>query len=150
MSIEVVLVLFFAMILLGVPIAFSMIAISGLYFATGPIPSFVELLPQKMFEGIDFIILTAIPFFLLAGELMNRSGMAERLMHFANLVVGAVRGGFAVDPQFGSTSTVVREGIGGLSGQKLNAGDDLQVNPSEEVKALMVPKASRPSLAQAQ
>lgn len=60
----------------------------------------------------------------------------------------AVRGGFAVDPQFGSTSTVVREGIGGLSGQKLNAGDDLQVIPSEEVKALMVPKASRPSYAQ--
>jgi len=95
MSIEIVLLLFFGMILLGVPIAFSMIAISGLYFATGPIPSFVELLPQKIFEGVDFIILTAIPFFLLAGELMNRSGMAERLMHFANLVVGAVRGGFA-------------------------------------------------------
>ena len=54
----------------------------------------------------------------------------------------AVRGGFAVDPQFGSTSTVVREGIGGLSGQKLNAGDELEVNPSEEVTALMVPKAS--------
>ena len=95
MSIELVMLLFFGMILFGVPIAFSMIAISGLYFVTGPIPGFVELLPQKMFEGIDFIILTAIPFFLLAGELMNRSGMAERLMHFANLVVGQVRGGFA-------------------------------------------------------
>ncbi len=95
MSIGIVLLLFFAMIFAGVPIAFSMIAISGLYFVTGPIPSFVELLPQKVFEGVDFIILTAIPFFLLAGELMNRSGMAERLMTFANLVVGAVRGGFA-------------------------------------------------------
>ena len=79
MSIGIVLLLFFAMIFAGVPIAFSMIAISGLYFVTGPIPSFVELLPQKVFEGVDFIILTAIPFFLLAGELMNRSGMAERL-----------------------------------------------------------------------
>lgn len=95
MVIGSVLLAFFGMILIGVPIAFSMIAVSAVYFLLGPIPSFIELLPQKMFEGIDFIILTAIPFFLLAGELMNRSGMAERLMHFANLVIGGVRGGFA-------------------------------------------------------
>lgn len=95
MSIAIVLIVFFGMILIGVPIAFSMIAVSALYFVTGPIPSFVELLPQKIFEGIDLIILTAIPFFLLAGELMNRSGMAERLMHFANLLIGGIRGGFA-------------------------------------------------------
>jgi tripartite ATP-independent transporter DctM subunit len=95
MSLEVVLVLFFGMILIGVPISFAMISISGAYFLLGPIPSFVDLLPQKIFEGIDFIVLTAIPFFLLAGELMNRSGMAERLMHFSNLVIGRVRGGFA-------------------------------------------------------
>ena len=95
MSIEIVFILFLAMIIAGVPIGFAMISISGLYFALGPIPSFVTLLPQKIFEGVDFIILTAIPFFLLAGELMNRSGMAERLMTFANLVVGRVRAGFA-------------------------------------------------------
>ena len=95
MSLEVVLILFFGMILLGVPISFAMISISGAYFLLGPIPSFVDLLPQKIFEGIDFIVLTAIPFFLLAGELMSRSGMAERLMHFSNLVIGRVRGGFA-------------------------------------------------------
>lgn len=95
MPFELIMVIFFGMILLGVPISFSMIATSTIYFATGPIPSFVELVPQKIFEGTDFIILTAIPFFLLAGELMNRSGMAERLMHFSNLVIGRVRGGFA-------------------------------------------------------
>lgn len=95
MSFEIVMLLFFVMILLGVPIAFAMMSVSALYFVTGPIPSFVELLPQKIFEGVDFIILTAIPFFLLAGELMNRSGMAERLMQFANLMIGRVRGGFA-------------------------------------------------------
>ena len=95
MSLEVVLILFFGMILVGVPISFAMISISGAYFLLGPIPSFVDLLPQKIFEGIEFIVLTAIPFFLLAGELMSRSGMAERLMHFSNLVIGRVRGGFA-------------------------------------------------------
>ena len=95
MSIEIVLILFFGMILIGVPISFAMISISGAYFLMGPIPSFVDLLPQKIFEGIDYIVLTAIPFFLLAGELMSRSGMAERLMHFSNLVIGRVRGGFA-------------------------------------------------------
>lgn len=95
MPLEVVLILFFGMILIGVPISFAMISISGAYFLLGPIPSFIDLLPQKIFEGIDFIVLTAIPFFLLAGELMSRSGMAERLMHFSNLVIGRVRGGFA-------------------------------------------------------
>lgn len=95
MAIELTLILFFGMILFGVPIAFAMIAISGLYFLMGPVPGFVELLPQKIFEGIDFVILTAIPFFLLAGDLMNRSGMADRLMVFATHLVGRIRAGFA-------------------------------------------------------
>lgn len=45
----------------------------------------------------------------------------------------AVRGGFLVEPQFGSTSTVVREGVGGLSGAKLAAGDILSVADQPEV-----------------
>ena len=55
MGIELVLVLFFGMILFGVPIAFAMISISTLYFLSGPIPSFVEIIPQKIFEGIDLL-----------------------------------------------------------------------------------------------
>ena len=75
--------------------AFSMIATSVVYFLLGPIPNFVYVVPEKIFEGVDSIILTAIPFFLLAGEIMNRSGMAERLIVFSNLIIGRVRAGFA-------------------------------------------------------
>lgn len=95
MTIGIVLVVLFGMIFIGVPISFAMLATTGLYFLTGPTPVLIELLPAKIFEGLDNIILIAIPFFLLAGELMNRSGMADRLLHFSNLVIGRVRGGFA-------------------------------------------------------
>lgn len=95
MTIGIVLIVLFGMILIGVPISFAMLATTGLYFLTSPTPFFIELLPAKIFEGLDNIILIAIPFFLLAGELMSRSGMADRLMHFSNLVIGRVRGGFA-------------------------------------------------------
>jgi tripartite ATP-independent transporter DctM subunit len=94
-TIGIVLIVLFGMILIGVPISFAMLATTGLYFLTSPTPFFIELLPAKIFEGLDNIILIAIPFFLLAGELMSRSGMADRLMHFSNLVIGRVRGGFA-------------------------------------------------------
>ncbi|MFC6761583.1 TRAP transporter large permease [Sulfitobacter porphyrae] len=95
MTIGIVLIVLFGMILIGVPISFAMLATTGLYFLTSPTPFFIELLLTKIFEGLDNIILIAIPFFLLAGELMSRSGMADRLMHFSNLVIGRVRGGFA-------------------------------------------------------
>ncbi|QFT61098.1 Sialic acid TRAP transporter permease protein SiaT (plasmid) [Sulfitobacter sp. THAF37] len=95
MTIGIVLIVLFGMIFIGVPISFAMLATTGLYFLSSPTPFFIELLPAKIFEGLDNIILIAIPFFLLAGELMSRSGMADRLMHFSNLVIGRVRGGFA-------------------------------------------------------
>ena len=48
---------------------------------------------QQMFTGIDTFTLMAIPFFMLAGELMVYSGTAERLLKFANISVGRFRGG---------------------------------------------------------
>lgn len=95
MTILLILTAFFIMVLIGLPMAFSMISISTIYFLMGPTPGFIDIIPEKIFEGIDTIVLTAIPFFLLAGELMNRSGMAERLIDFSNLIVGRVRAGFA-------------------------------------------------------
>lgn len=95
MSIELTLVFFLVTILMGMPMAFAMIATSTLYFLVSPFPNFLFVIPEKIFEGVDSIVLTAIPFFLLAGEIMNRSGMAERLIDFSNLVIGRVRAGFA-------------------------------------------------------
>lgn len=95
MSIIAVIILFLVLVLTGVPIAFCMFALSFLYFSLGPTPYLVAVIPQKLYEGIDVYLLTAIPFFLLAGEIMNRSGMSDRLMRFCDLVVGRFYGGLA-------------------------------------------------------
>jgi tripartite ATP-independent transporter DctM subunit len=72
-----------------------MMAVSLVYFLASPSPEYIFVLPEKIFEGLDTIILTAIPFFLLSGDLMNRSGMADRLMEFSHYIVARVRGGLA-------------------------------------------------------
>ncbi len=95
MTILIILTLLIALVLAGFPIAFTMLALSSGYFLLGPTPNLVAMLPWKIFEGIDHIVLSAVPFFLLSGEIMTRSGIADRLMDFANELVGRVRGGLA-------------------------------------------------------
>ncbi|MEM1142861.1 MAG: biotin-dependent carboxyltransferase family protein [Pseudomonadota bacterium] len=56
----------------------------------------------------------------------------------------AVRGGFQIPESFGSTSTVVREGIGGLQGRKLEVGDRLAATPTRRVEPLWLPPSQRP------
>ena len=51
--------------------------------------------PKRFFEGLDLFTFMAMPFFILAGEIMNRSGITERLIGFANALVGYLRGGLA-------------------------------------------------------
>jgi tripartite ATP-independent transporter DctM subunit len=101
MSIELisVLVLFisFAVLLLyGVPVAYS-IGISTtlvLVINMAFMPS-VTTVGQRMTTGIDNFALLAIPFFILAGELMNRGGVANRLIALAKSLIGSLPGGLA-------------------------------------------------------
>ncbi|BCL62477.1 ABC transporter permease [Desulfomarina profundi] len=51
--------------------------------------------PKRYFEGLDLFTFMAMPFFILAGEIMNRSGITEKLADFANALVGYLRGGLA-------------------------------------------------------
>ena len=51
--------------------------------------------PKRFFEGLDLFTFMAMPFFILAGEIMNRSGITEKLAAFANALVGFLRGGLA-------------------------------------------------------
>jgi len=59
----------------------------------GGIP--LEALPQRLVGGVDSFPLLALPFFVLAGNLMNAGGITKRLIHFAESIVGSVRGGLA-------------------------------------------------------
>ena len=55
----------------------------------------LHLIPQRMFTGMDSFPLMAVPFFILAGDLMNSAGITHRIVRFATALVGSIRGGFA-------------------------------------------------------
>jgi len=76
---------------LGVPIAFSLGSASLVYLLTHGVS--VGLIAQRMFTGIDVFPFMAIPFFVLAGELMNSAGITKRLVELANVFVGRFKGG---------------------------------------------------------
>jgi tripartite ATP-independent transporter DctM subunit len=79
---------------LNVPIAFCMAGVAlGYVLLTGTVP--IELIVQRMISGTDSFVLLAIPFFLLAGSLMNAGGVTHRLMAFARSLVGHITGGLA-------------------------------------------------------
>ncbi len=78
---------------LGLPIAFSMgvAALGGLWISGVDF----SIVPQRMMHAVNSFPLMSIPFFMLAGELMIKAGIVERLIALANSVVGRVRGGLA-------------------------------------------------------
>ena len=100
---------FIALILIGVPIAFAMgLATLMAIVAHGSLPW--SLLAQRALVGADSYALLAIPFFILAGNLMNYGGITSRIIEFANAVVGRFRGGLA---QTTVLATMIFSGISG-------------------------------------
>ena len=92
-----ILVLFgvlFLLLALGVPVAFALFGAALATFAVADIPLIVAV--QRMAAGISVFTLMAIPFFIFAGDLMYRAGIAERLVRVADAAVGRVRGGLGL------------------------------------------------------
>jgi len=85
---------FIGTMLIGVPIAFVLGA-SSLFHFLFEIPIPLEMIGQKLYSGIDNYVLLAIPFFMFAGELMNRAKITESIFEFADLIVGRIPGGLA-------------------------------------------------------
>lgn len=85
--------LFFALAFTGIPVAFALGAPAIIYIWLKGIP--LLLVAQKVFTGMDSFLLTAIPLFILAGNLMNASKMTEELVEFCKIIVGRIRGGMA-------------------------------------------------------
>ena len=95
MTATVFLVTLLGAIALGMPIAFATILCAvTLMFAQGSFDT--TLISQKLIEGADSYPLLAIPFFIFAGELMNKGGMSRRIVGFALAFVGHVRGGLGL------------------------------------------------------
>ena len=88
-----IIVVFMGIALLGMPLAFAL----GIGGVAGLMVSDIDfnLLPTRMMNAINAFPLMSIPFFILAGELMMKAGIMERLIDLANAVVGRVRGGLA-------------------------------------------------------
>jgi len=80
---------------LGVPVAFALAFAPAVGFILADKLVFMQLLPQRLFLGINAFPLLAIPLFLLAGEIMNVGGITRNLVQFANVLVGHLRGGLA-------------------------------------------------------
>lgn len=92
MVIAILLVSLFIMIMLGFPVAFALAGSALLaIFYDGQVPELVVL--HRMVGGMDSFPLLSIPFFVLAGGLMNSAGITTRIFNFANALVGWMRGG---------------------------------------------------------
>ncbi len=95
-GIIVLVVSFIILLIIGVPIAFS-IGISGILtmlVTIMPLPA-ATTFAQRMATGLDSFALLAIPFFILAGNIMNKGGIAIRLINFARVMVGRWPAGLA-------------------------------------------------------
>ncbi len=96
MEILILVLTFVILIGIGMPIAWS-IGLSGLLTILVSMPAMpaVTTVAQRMATGLDSFALLAIPFFILAGQIMNRGGIAKRLIDFAKSLVGSLPGGLA-------------------------------------------------------
>jgi tripartite ATP-independent transporter DctM subunit len=102
---------FTLLLILGVPVAFAIGLSSVLTILAAGLP--VAVVFQKMVGGMQVFSFLAIPFFVFAGELMLYGGIADRIVKFANSLVGHVRGGLGMSNVLGCTI------FGGIAGSPL-------------------------------
>ena len=107
-AIAILLISFIVLLVIRVPVTFALglsSVFSAIYFK---VPLLVIV--QKMAKGIESPSLMAIPFFILAGEIMSAGGISRRIIGFANVLVGRVRGGLA------QVNVLASMFFGGISG----------------------------------
>jgi len=110
-SLSLALVIFFLAVLIGLPVGFSLLLSSLCYLhAVGRMPA--VMLSQTMMRGINGFVLLAVPFFILAGMIMNEGGISRRLVQMVHAFVGHVRGGLF------QVMVVSMYIVSGLSGSK--------------------------------
>jgi len=102
---------FLVLMLIGVPVALAMVGASLLYLlVSGSVPDVV--VAQRMIAGVESFPLLAVPFFILAGNLMNIAGITGRIYDFALALVGWMRGGLG---QVNIIGSVVFAGMSGTA-----------------------------------
>lgn len=106
----IVALIFVALVLFGMPIGFAIgfAGLAGLVDMGGD--KFLAVGPSKIFNGLNIFPFLAMPFFILAGEIMNHGGITIRLVTFARSLVGHLRGGLA---QVNVVSSMLFAGLSG-------------------------------------
>jgi tripartite ATP-independent transporter DctM subunit len=99
---------FVILLAIGMPIAFVVGISSLLYFVVENVP--MQIVVQRMVSSTQSFALLAVPFFVLAGNLMNETGITNRLIKFSTVLTGHMRGGLA------QVSVVLSTLMGGISG----------------------------------
>jgi len=92
----VVYIILLAGLIVGLPVAFAILAALFYFMAVGDFPYALRLVATQMYGGMKSFPLLAIPLFILAGELMNESGITSRIIAFTTVLVGRFRAGLAM------------------------------------------------------
>ncbi|MBN1421450.1 MAG: TRAP transporter large permease [Planctomycetes bacterium] len=152
-----VLVATFAMLLAaGVPIAVSIgLSTIATMLVTMPIDPALTTAAERLATGLDSFALLAIPFFILAGQIMNRGGIARRLIDFAKAVVGMFPGGLAyvnilaamLMGAISGSAVAAVSAIGGIMGPRMDAegydkGFSAAVNMAAGPTGLLIPPSN--------
>ena len=125
-----VVLLFIIVLLFGFPIPFAVGTVSLIFVVLiEDIPLFVMV--QRMFSGVDSFPLMAIPFFVLAGYTMNRGGITQRLVEFAFVLVGRIRGGLA---QANIMASIFFAGISGAAVADIAALGPIELKMMKKAK----------------
>ncbi|WP_108485155.1 TRAP transporter large permease [Oceaniglobus ichthyenteri] len=103
---------FIVLILARVPISIAIGTAVVLTFLSSDFSNALQIIPQQMLEGVNKASLTAVPFFIMAGNLMNATGVTERIFAFANALVGHLKAGLA---QVNVLSSMIFAGISGAA-----------------------------------
>lgn len=91
----ITLVVFFGLLLLGLPIVGVILAGAIAFLASNDLAVLYDSIPIQIYGALEINSLLAIPLFLLVGEIMNRAGLTQRLVAMAEVLVGGLRGGLA-------------------------------------------------------
>ena len=103
---------FIVLILLRVPISMAIGAAVLCAFAVSEFSNALYIVPQQILEGVNKPSLAAVPFFIMAGNLMNVVGMTDRIFRFASSLVGHFRAGLA---QVNVLSSMIYAGVSGAA-----------------------------------
>jgi tripartite ATP-independent transporter DctM subunit len=127
----VLLLILLGLVLVGFPIAFAIGLTCVAFLAVQGKLFFLQMFPQKMFTSLDVFPFLAVPFFILAGNLMNYSGITRDLVTFVDRLVGHIRGGLA---HVSVIASMIFAGITGAAVAEASALGSVLIPMMEESK----------------